>query len=122
MSKTVDITLEEAQTEGTTATVAEWLKQVGDRVCKDEPIIELETDKVMMEVVAPADGVLTAIHVEVGETATEQKILGTIDTEAESKPENEERKTKEKSAPKDKQHSLSQKKHAGCGALRSSPL
>ncbi len=121
MSKTVDITLEEAQTEGTTATVAEWLKQVGDRVCKDEPIIELETDKVMMEVVAPADGVLTAIHVEVGETATEQKILGTIDTEAESKPENEERKTKEKSAPKDKQHSLSQKNTPAAGPLDHPP-
>ena len=121
MSKTVDITLEEAQTEGTTATVAEWLKQVGDRVQKDEPIIELETDKVMMEVIAPADGVLTAIHVEVGETATEQKILGTIDTEAESKSENEKRKTEEKSAPNDKRHSLSQKNTPAAGPLDHPP-
>ncbi len=121
MSKTIDITLEEAQTEGTTATVAEWLKQVGDRVRKDEPIIELETDKVMMEVVAPADGVLTEIRVEVGETATEGKILGTIDTEAGSKSENEELKTEQKSAPNDKHDRLSQKNTPAAGPLDHPP-
>jgi Pyruvate/2-oxoglutarate dehydrogenase complex, dihydrolipoamide acyltransferase (E2) component, and related enzymes len=121
MSKTVDITLEEAQTEGTTATVAEWLKKVGDRVRKDEPIIELETDKVMMEVVAPADGILTDILVPVGETATENKILGTIDTEAESKAPNEEHKTEEKSAPNDKHDRLSQKNTPAAGPLDHPP-
>ena len=121
MSKTIDITLDEAQTEGTTATVAEWLKQVGDPVRKDEPIIELETDKVMMEVVAPADGVLTEIRVEVGETATEEKILGTIDTEAGSKSENEEHKTEQKSTPNDKLDRLSQKNTPAAGPLDHPP-
>jgi 2-oxoglutarate dehydrogenase E2 component (dihydrolipoamide succinyltransferase) len=121
MSKTIDIVLEEAQTEGTTATVAEWLKNVGDRVDKDEPIIELETDKVMMEITAPAKGILSAIHIEVGETATENKILGTIDTEAESKPPNEEDKTNKQSTPKDKQDSLSKKNTSAAGPLDHPP-
>ncbi|MCW8869225.1 MAG: 2-oxo acid dehydrogenase subunit E2 [Proteobacteria bacterium] len=121
MSKTIDIVLEEAQTEGTTATVAEWLKNVGDRVDKDEPIIELETDKVMMEITAPAKGILSAIHIEVGETATENKILGTIDTEAESKSPNEEDKTYKQSTPKDKQDSLSKKNTSAAGPLDHPP-
>lgn len=121
MSKTIDIVLEEAQTEGTTATVAEWLKKVGDRVHKDEPIIELETDKVMMEITAPAEGILSAILVDVGETATENKILGTIDTEAESKSPNEEDKTNKQSTPKDKQDSLSKKNTSAAGPLDHPP-
>jgi len=121
MSKTVDITLEDAQTEGTTATVAEWLKKVGDRVRKDEPIIELETDKVMMEVTAPAEGILTAIHVEVGETASENKILGTIDTEAGSNPSNEVVKDLTKSAPKETKTDLPQKNTPAAGPLDHPP-
>ncbi len=42
------------------ATVTTWLKQVGDAVAADEPLLELETDKVTMEVNAPAAGTLTA--------------------------------------------------------------
>ena len=44
------------------ATVAKWYKQVGDVVKRDENIVDLETDKVMLEVPALADGVLTAIE------------------------------------------------------------
>ncbi|MFT9061223.1 MAG: biotin/lipoyl-containing protein, partial [Acetobacter orientalis] len=44
----------------TTATVAKWLKKAGDAVAADEPIVELETDKVSVEVSAPQAGVLGA--------------------------------------------------------------
>ena len=44
----------------TEATVARWAKKAGDAVRKDEILVELETDKVALEVAAPADGVLTA--------------------------------------------------------------
>jgi 2-oxoglutarate dehydrogenase E2 component (dihydrolipoamide succinyltransferase) len=51
-------------------TVASWMKQVGDAVEKDEPIVELETDKAAQELVAPRAGVLTEILVSEGEIAT----------------------------------------------------
>ena len=50
-------------------TVAVWMKQVGDAVKKDEPIVELETDKAAQELVAPEDGVLAEILVPEGENA-----------------------------------------------------
>ncbi|MFN5481338.1 MAG: biotin/lipoyl-containing protein, partial [Brevundimonas sp.] len=58
-------TLGESVTE---ATIARWTKKVGDPVRKDEILVELETDKVSLEVAAPADGVLSAIHTEAGTT------------------------------------------------------
>ena len=45
----------------TEATVAKWLKNAGDKVEADEPIVELETDKVNLEVPSPISGVLTAV-------------------------------------------------------------
>ncbi len=50
-------------------TIAVWMKQVGDAVKKDEPIVELETDKAAQELVAPEDGVLAEILVAEGENA-----------------------------------------------------
>ena len=50
-------------------TIAVWMKQVGDTVKKDEPIVELETDKAAQELVAPEDGVLAEILVAEGENA-----------------------------------------------------
>lgn len=85
----VEIKLSADQTEGTQATVAQWLKRTGENVIKDEPIIELETDKVMMEVIAPASGVLHEKLVLEGEAAEENKLLGTIDASGESNPPNE---------------------------------
>jgi 2-oxoglutarate dehydrogenase E2 component (dihydrolipoamide succinyltransferase) len=51
-------------------TVASWMKQVGDSVEKDEPLVELETDKAAQELVAPSTGVLTEILVSEGDIAT----------------------------------------------------
>ena len=64
----------------TEAMLAEWFKKDGDRVQKDEPLFVIETDKVTLEVVAEADGVLS-IKVPAGETVAIGAVVGTIDTE-----------------------------------------
>jgi len=86
MTDRIPVSLSEDQQEGTRAVLSQWLRQVGEFVRKNEPLIELETDKVMMEVVAPADGVLCEIHVDSGEEVLPGKILGTIDPHGQSKP------------------------------------
>ena len=68
-------TLGESVTE---ATIARWTKKVGDPVRKDEILVELETDKVSLEVAAPADGVLSVIHAEAGATVTPGTVLGAV--------------------------------------------
>ncbi|MBT3884390.1 MAG: dihydrolipoamide succinyltransferase, partial [Rhodospirillaceae bacterium] len=60
------------------ATVATWLKSVGDAVQADEPILELETDKVTIEVNAPAGGTLTQIAAEEGAEVVVGALLGVI--------------------------------------------
>jgi len=60
------------------ATVGTWFKKVGDVVKADEPIVELETDKVTVEVPAPASGVLTEIVAQNGETVGLGALLGQI--------------------------------------------
>ncbi|MGA0604208.1 2-oxoglutarate dehydrogenase complex dihydrolipoyllysine-residue succinyltransferase [Caulobacter sp. KR2-114] len=62
----------------TEATVARWTKKAGDPVAKDELLVELETDKVSLEVVAPEDGVLTEIVAEEGATIEPGTVLGRI--------------------------------------------
>ena len=64
------------------ATVATWLKNVGDAVTADEPILELETDKVTLEVPAPASGVIASVAVAEGVTVEPDAILGLIDESA----------------------------------------
>jgi 2-oxoglutarate dehydrogenase E2 component (dihydrolipoamide succinyltransferase) len=62
----------------TEATVARWAKKAGDPVRKDELLVELETDKVSLEVVAPEDGVLSEIAAADGETVTPGALLGRV--------------------------------------------
>jgi 2-oxoglutarate dehydrogenase E2 component (dihydrolipoamide succinyltransferase) len=62
----------------TEATVGQWFKQAGDAVTADEPLVELETDKVTVEVPAPASGVLSEITVKVGDTVAVGSVLGAI--------------------------------------------
>src|SRR5580700_6278626 len=69
-------TLGESVTE---ATVARWAKAAGDAVRKDEVLVELETDKVSLEVVAPEDGVLAEIAVPEGETVEPGARLGRVE-------------------------------------------
>jgi len=68
-------TLGESVTE---ATVGQWFKKVGEAVKVDEPLVELETDKVTVEVPAPSAGVIEAIAVKGGETVGVGALLGTI--------------------------------------------
>lgn len=60
------------------ATIGKWFKKPGDAVKKDEPVLELETDKVSLEVNAPVDGVLAELVVKEGETVGVGALLGTI--------------------------------------------
>ncbi len=77
MSEKITVpTLGESVTE---ATVSRWLKSQGEKVIADEPIVELETDKVNVEVPAPSNGILGSITVKEGETVNVGTLLGTID-------------------------------------------
>jgi 2-oxoglutarate dehydrogenase E2 component (dihydrolipoamide succinyltransferase) len=62
----------------TEATIGKWFKKPGDAVAVDEPLVELETDKVTIEVPAPAAGVLSGIAVKDGETVAVGALLGEI--------------------------------------------
>jgi 2-oxoglutarate dehydrogenase E2 component (dihydrolipoamide succinyltransferase) len=62
----------------TEATVARWTKKAGEAVKKDELLVELETDKVSLEVVAPSDGVLASISAEEGATVVPGTVLGVV--------------------------------------------
>ena len=62
----------------TEATVAKWLKNEGDKINVDEPIVELETDKVNVEVPAPSSGTLDTISVKEGQTVNVGALLGTM--------------------------------------------
>src|ERR1700712_2535372 len=69
------------------ATVARWTKKVGDPVKKDEVLVELDTDKVSLEVSSPSDGVLESINAGEGDTITPGTLLGKIsDGAAAGKP------------------------------------
>jgi 2-oxoglutarate dehydrogenase E2 component (dihydrolipoamide succinyltransferase) len=59
--------------------VAAWHKSEGEAVSRDELIVEIETDKVVLEVVAPADGVLTKIHAQQGDTVGSEQLLATLE-------------------------------------------
>ena len=72
-------TLGESVTE---ATIGQWLKKEGDTVKADEPIVELETDKVSVEVPAPASGVLSKIAAKEGDTVELDALLGEIEERA----------------------------------------
>ncbi|HWW12780.1 MAG TPA: biotin/lipoyl-containing protein, partial [Brevundimonas sp.] len=62
----------------TEATIGKWTKKAGDPVKKDEVLVELETDKVSLEVVSPSDGVLAEIKFAEGDTVTPNAVLGVV--------------------------------------------
>ena len=68
-------TLGESVTE---ATIGKWFKKAGDAVAVDEPLVELETDKVTIEVPAPAAGILSDVAVKDGDTVAVGALLGAI--------------------------------------------
>src|SRR5215470_10979888 len=90
-------TLGESVTE---ATVAKWMKGVGDPVAVDEPLLELETDKVTLEVFAPAAGTLSEIRVDTGGTVEVGAVLGVIGDGAAAAAPKPAAKAPPKEAPK----------------------
>jgi len=103
-------TLGESVTE---ATVGQWFKKSGEQVNEDEPIVELETDKVTVEVPAPVSGVISSISVDEGDTVEVGALLGAIEagasaaaepaqakaTAAEAAPAKEDAPAKDDAAP-----------------------
>ena len=81
MSATLDIRAPEEQTEGTRSQLLRWLKRVGEPVEANEPLIELETDKVTVEVAAPASGVLAEILKQEQDEIVPGDLLGRITTD-----------------------------------------
>ena len=79
------------------ATVASWLKKEGEIITKGDVIIELDTDKVSLEIVAPSDGLIQSISKQEGETVKVGDILGTID-DSKTVSNNEANETTAKSA------------------------
>ena len=63
----------------TEATVSKWLKQIGEQVNSDEPLVELETDKVNVEVPSPSNGTLSTIKVKEGDTVKVGSLLGIVE-------------------------------------------
>ena len=89
------------------ATIATWNKQVGDAVARDENLVDLETDKVVLEVPSPVDGVLKEIRFESGATVTSQQVLAVIEEGAapakkEAAPKQDDAKGKDEAPKQDK--------------------
>ena len=99
-------TLGESVTE---ATVSKWLKNQGEKVSADEPIVELETDKVNVEVPAPSNGILESISVKEGETVNVGALLGMINGSAKEIPKSV-KEVKSYSPPKKKTKILKESK------------
>jgi 2-oxoglutarate dehydrogenase E2 component (dihydrolipoamide succinyltransferase) len=78
MSEPIEIRAPAEQTEGTRSQVLRWLKQVGESVAEDEPLIEIETDKVTVEVAAPGAGVLREILKHEQEEIAPGELLGLL--------------------------------------------
>ena len=77
----------------TEASIAKWLKNEGESVIADEPLVELETDKVNLEVPAPINGVISKINFKNGDTVEVGAVLGTISEEKKDSKSNESLKT-----------------------------
>ena len=84
MSSLFEIRTPAEETEGTRSQVLRWLKAIGERVAVNEPLIELETDKVTVEIPAPVTGVLRQILKGEGEEVAPGELLGQIEPAAEA--------------------------------------
>jgi 2-oxoglutarate dehydrogenase E2 component (dihydrolipoamide succinyltransferase) len=94
----IEIVLPTDQSEGTSNTVGKWFKAVGDPVRKDDPLLEIVTDKVTVEIAAPGDGVLSEILKPEGEPVEPGDIVGRIGSGAPAPSES--RRTAEFVPPK----------------------
>lgn len=102
------------------ATVAQWLKKEGEAVKADEPIVELETDKVTLEVNAPADGVIMKIAVGEGDSVEVGAILGELEEGAVANDDAAPKKADKKEAAPKKSEKQEKTSSAG-GEAKTSP-
>ena len=93
------------------ATVATWHKKVGDTVKRDEVIVEIETDKVVLEVPALSDGVLAEVVQGEGETVVSKQLLGKISTAQEGDVSSATLKATNEPTPSDRQHAAIENSH-----------
>jgi len=89
MAELIDISFPEDQQEGTEATVARWLVAAGDTVAAHDPVVEIETDKVVVEVAAPAAGTIADIRIQQDEEVNPGDVLCTLNTDADSDADSE---------------------------------
>src|SRR5260363_317075 len=78
----VDVKVPQLSESVSEATLLQWKKKAGDAVAADKIVIEIETDKVVLEVPAPVAGVIKDIVRQSGDTVTADEVMATIDTEA----------------------------------------
>ena len=78
----VEIRMPEEEKEGTEAAIGTWLKQINDAITENEPLIEISTDKVTLEIASPATGVLRSIRKLSGDAVRPGDLLGTVETES----------------------------------------
>src|ERR1700744_3493395 len=78
MTNNVDVRAPAEQTEGTRSQILRWLKTVGEAVTENEPLIEIETDKVTVEVASPGTGTLREILKQEQDEIAPGDLLGTI--------------------------------------------
>ena len=93
------------------AIVATWHKKVGDTVKRDEVIVEIETDKVVLEVPALSDGVLAEVVQAEGETVVSKQLLGKISTAQEGDVSSATLKATNEPTPSDRQHAAIENSH-----------
>ncbi|BCL67407.1 dihydrolipoyllysine-residue succinyltransferase component of 2-oxoglutarate dehydrogenase complex [Haemophilus haemolyticus] len=93
------------------ATVATWHKKVGDTVKRDEVIVEIETDKVVLEVPALSDGVLAEVVQAEGETVVSKQLLGKISTAQEGDMSSATLKAANEPTPSDRQNAAIENSH-----------
>ena len=81
-----DVTLERTSPEMEYATISRWLKRESEPVTAGEVLLEIETDKVTQEVVAPVSGVLSAIYAVAGDEVRVGEVMGTLDAGPDAAP------------------------------------
>ena len=80
MSNIIEIRFPEDQQEGTEATVTRWIVAEGDLVAAHDPVVEIETDKVVVEIAAPEAGRIDSIKIQLDEEANPGDVLCTLNT------------------------------------------
>ena len=82
------------------ATIADWHKKAGDAVSRDENLVDLETDKVVLEVPSPVDGVLKEIKFESGDTVNSEQVIALIEEGAAAPAPSERRQGRRRPSPR----------------------